>query len=97
MMQTTVRVKNYTPTFHEIWKKHKDITKSVAFSVVLDLFPLTSLELKGLKDMLKVVEPFYEFPSDKQLHEVIIPQLYEQVKKKVSSTIKNDLLKGNFS
>lgn len=90
----TVNVKNFTPSFHEIWKKFKDLTKSVAFSIVIDLFPLTSAELNDLKDSLKVVEPFYEFPSEKQLQEVIIPQMYDQVKKKVTLTIKNDLLKG---
>ncbi|XP_011500670.1 PREDICTED: zinc finger BED domain-containing protein 6 [Ceratosolen solmsi marchali] len=86
-----VKVKNYTPSFQEVWKKFKDITKSIAFSLVLDLFPITPMEMKGLKDILKVVEPFYQFPSEKQLLEVIIPQMYDQVKKKMSLTIKNDL------
>jgi hypothetical protein len=86
-----VRVKNYTPSFQEVWKKFKDITKSIAFSLVLDLFPITPMEMKGLKDILKAVEPFYQFPSEKQLLEVIIPQMYDQVKKKMTFTIKNDL------
>lgn len=93
-VQAVVRVKNHTPSFHEIWKKFKDITKNIAFSVVLDLFPVTPSEMEGLRDILKVVEPFYQFPSEKQLLENIIPQMYDQVKKEMSLTIKTDLLKG---
>lgn len=88
--KTMQMVKVKSPSFYEIWKKFKDIKKSVAFSIVLELFPLTSSELTSLS------KAFYEFPSEKQLFEVIIPQMYEQVKKQVSLTIKNDILKGTI-
>lgn len=89
-----VKVKSYTPSFNEIWKRYAEITKNIAFSIAIDLFPISSPEMKDLKDVLKVLEPFYQFPSDKQLLEVIIPQLYDQVKRQMSLTIKEDLSKG---
>ncbi|XP_008205139.1 zinc finger BED domain-containing protein 1 [Nasonia vitripennis] len=89
-----VKVKNYTPSFNEIWKRYADITKNIAFSIAIDLIPISSPEMKDLKDVLKVLEPFYQFPSEKQLLEVIIPQLYDQVKKKMTLAIKEDLSKG---
>lgn len=89
-----VKLKSHNPTFHDVWKKFNDITKNIAFSMVLDLFPITPLELKTLRNTIKAAEPFYQFPSETQLLEIIIPQIYNQVKLKVINTIKSDLLKG---
>ncbi|XP_014224450.2 zinc finger BED domain-containing protein 6-like [Trichogramma pretiosum] len=83
-----------SPSFLGVWKKFKNITKDIAFAVVLELLTVTSTEIENVREILRVLEPFYQFPSEKQLLDVIIPQLYEQVKKKVSTIIKNDLSNG---
>ncbi|XP_058788781.1 E3 SUMO-protein ligase ZBED1-like [Phymastichus coffea] len=89
-----VKLKNHSPTFHDVWRKFNDITKNIAFSMVLDLFPITPLEMKTLQNAIRLAEPFYQFPSETQLLEIIIPRIYNQVKQKVLNTIKSDLLKG---
>ncbi|XP_014211530.1 zinc finger BED domain-containing protein 6-like [Copidosoma floridanum] len=91
----TTRAKSRAaPSFNEIWTKNRKLTKNIAFSVALDLFPITSPEIKRARDALRVTEPFYQFPTEKHLYEVILPRMYDQVKQKVQQTVRSDLAKG---
>ena len=40
-------------------KRHRDITNAVAYSIAKDMLPISTVENKGFKWILKVMDPIY--------------------------------------
>ncbi|XP_073491217.1 E3 SUMO-protein ligase ZBED1-like [Aquarana catesbeiana] len=61
----------------------KAITKAIGVFIGADMRPYSVVQNEGFKHMLKVLEPRYNIPSRTHFSEKIVPDLYEQEKKKV--------------
>ncbi|CAG4990860.1 unnamed protein product [Colias eurytheme] len=55
--------------------------------IAVDNQPLSILEDQGFNRLMSVVKPKYQFPSRKYMSEKVIPELYEQLKKKILDQI----------
>lgn len=61
----------------------KAITNAIGVFIGADMRPYSVVENNGFKYMLNVLEPRYDIPSRTHFSEKIVPELYEQEKKKV--------------
>ncbi len=61
----------------------KAITNAIGVFIGADMRPYSVVQNEGFKHMLKVLEPRYDIPSRTHFSEKIVPDLYEQEKKKV--------------
>ncbi len=61
----------------------KAITNAIGVFIGADMRPYSVVQNEGFKHMLKVLEPHYDIPSRTHFSEKIVPDLYEQEKKKV--------------
>ena len=61
----------------------KAITKAIGVFIGAHMRPYSVVQNEGFKHMLKVLEPRYNIPSHTHFSEKIVPDLYEQEKKKV--------------
>lgn len=61
----------------------KAITNAIGVFIGADMRPYSVVQNEGFKHMLKVLEPRYNIPSRTHFSEKIVPDLYEQEKKKV--------------
>ncbi|KAL2082256.1 hypothetical protein ACEWY4_022074 [Coilia grayii] len=65
----------------------KKITESIAEFICQDLRPYCVVENRGFRSMINTLEPRYVIPSRKQFTEVMIPDMYEQVKLQVKKSL----------
>uniref|UniRef100_A0A8C9WTI1 HAT C-terminal dimerisation domain-containing protein n=1 Tax=Sander lucioperca TaxID=283035 RepID=A0A8C9WTI1_SANLU len=61
----------------------KAITNAIGVFIGADMRPYLVVQNEGFKHMLKVLEPRYDIPSRTHFSEKIVPDLYEQEKKKI--------------
>ncbi len=61
----------------------KAITNAIGVFIGADMRPYSVVQNEGFKHMLKVLEPRYDIPSRTHFSKKIVPDLYEQEKKKV--------------
>ncbi|KAF0022157.1 hypothetical protein F2P81_025589 [Scophthalmus maximus] len=61
----------------------KAITHTISVFIGADMRPYLVVQNEGFKHMLKVLEPRYDIPWRTHFSEKIVPDLYEQEKKKV--------------
>ncbi|XP_040188247.1 E3 SUMO-protein ligase ZBED1-like [Rana temporaria] len=61
----------------------KAITKAIGVFIGADMRPYSIVQNEGFKHMLNVLEPRYNIPSRTHFSEKVVPELYEQEKKKV--------------
>ena len=61
----------------------KAITNAIGVFIGADMRPYSVVQNEGFKHMLKVLEPRYDIPLRTHFSEKIVPDLYEQEKKKV--------------
>ena len=58
-------------------------TRSVAEMIALDNQPFSIVDDLGFKNLVRVLEPRYNLPSCRYFAEVVIPDVYQQVKGRV--------------
>ena len=67
--------------------KARAITEKMARFIVKDLRPYRIVESKEFKDVVQALDPQYSLPSRKQFAEVVVPQLYNEVKDDVKRSL----------
>ncbi|KAK6168330.1 hypothetical protein SNE40_020888 [Patella caerulea] len=70
----------------------KSITAGVTEFIIKDLRPFCVVENAGFRNLLTILEPNYVLPSRQHFSEKKIPELYEEVKRKVLYDINNKQL-----
>lgn len=65
----------------------KKITESIAEFICQDLRPYSVVENSGFRNMINTLEPRYVIPSRKQFTEVMVPDMYEEVKLQVKKSL----------
>lgn len=68
-------------------QKAQKITQAVLGFICKDLRPLSVVENAGFRQLLNECEPRYQIPTRKWITETGVPDLYADVKKKVTDTI----------
>uniref|UniRef100_A0A1A8QR33 HAT C-terminal dimerisation domain-containing protein n=1 Tax=Nothobranchius rachovii TaxID=451742 RepID=A0A1A8QR33_9TELE len=63
------------------------ITKSVLVFICKDMRPLSVVENKGFRDMIKTLEPRYAVPSRQHITDIALPNLYNEVKATVLDSL----------
>lgn len=61
----------------------KTITKAVGMFIAADMRPYSVVENRGFKNMMNVLEPRYKLPSRYHFTSQVVPDLYEQERKKI--------------
>ncbi|XP_022833037.1 zinc finger BED domain-containing protein 4-like [Spodoptera litura] len=69
----------------------KEIHNAIAEMIATDNQPISILENKGFDRLLHLLKPKYKLPGRKYMSEVVIPAIYERVKK----LIKDEISKAN--
>ncbi|XP_069106896.1 E3 SUMO-protein ligase ZBED1-like [Argopecten irradians] len=69
--------------------RSKAITDSITHFIVKDLRPYSVVENTGFKHMLSVLEPRYRVPSRQYFSENAVPELYNSVKERVKTELRN--------
>jgi len=59
------------------------IDKAVAYMIALDEQPFTLVENAGFKHLMSVVEPRYEMQSPKFYADTIVPEVYDNLQRKM--------------
>ena len=70
-------------------KRHCDITNAVAYCIAKDMLPISTVENKGFKWMLKVVDPRYKLPGRKHFSQTTLPQMYNECRERVEKELQN--------
>ena len=66
----------------------RKITRTVGEMIVLDNQPFSIVDDLGFKNLVRVLEPRYNLPSHRYFAEVVIPDMYQQVKERVVTFLK---------
>lgn len=66
-------------------KRHTEITSAITYCLAKDMMPIHTVEKKGFKKLLIVLDKRYQIPSCNYFSQVAIPQLYEQCRKVVQA------------
>lgn len=74
-------------------KEYKTITEEIRKSLILDLEPWRKVEREGFSGLIKFFKPTYKMPHRTTFARQV-PALYEEVRRKVSQKIAEDLRKG---
>lgn len=64
------------------------ITEALTHFITLDDQPLSVVENVGFRRLLSTLEPRYEIPSRSYITDVMVPKLFEDVKKNVRNLVK---------
>ena len=65
----------------------KEISKRIDEMIALDNEPFTVVNHIGFKQLMKLLEPRYQLPSDKYFSETLIPEMYQKVYLKVKENV----------
>lgn len=63
--------------------KWKTLTRNVATYLVVENSPLRSVKKPDFREMLQSFDKQYELPSRKYFSNIVIPQLFDETKKKI--------------
>ncbi|XP_039895251.1 E3 SUMO-protein ligase ZBED1-like isoform X2 [Simochromis diagramma] len=63
------------------------ITQSVLVFICKDMRPLSVVENKGFRNMIKTLEPRYTVPSRQHITDIALPKLYQEVKATVLDSL----------
>nr|XP_054594153.1 E3 SUMO-protein ligase ZBED1-like [Nothobranchius furzeri] len=63
------------------------ITKSVLVFICKDMRPLSVVENKGFRDMIKTLEPRYAVPSRRHITDISLPNVYNEAKATVLDSL----------
>lgn len=74
-------------------KEYKAITEEIRKALILDLESWRKVERKGFAGLIKFFKPTYKMPHRTSFARQV-PDLYEEVKRKVAQKITEDLRKG---
>ena len=66
----------------------RKITQTVGEMIALDNQPFSIVDDLGFKNLVRVLEPRYNLPSHRYFAEVVIPDMYQQVKEKFVTFLK---------
>ncbi|XP_041350830.1 uncharacterized protein LOC121369822 [Gigantopelta aegis] len=69
--------------------KHKTFTKAIGRFIVKDLRPFSIVSNEGFKDMIKQLDPKSELPSRTYFAETVVPNMYQECRAYVISSLKN--------
>ena len=69
--------------------RHVSITKAIALMIAIDFQPFSIVEDEGFKRLLRILDKRYQLPCRKQFSEKVIPQMYGELREKVSAVIKS--------
>lgn len=67
----------------------QEMTRAVAEMICVDMQPLDIVNNKGFKQLMEKAVPKYELPSRKHLSTVVIPSMFEDVKQRVKTELKD--------
>ena len=70
-------------------QRHVAITKAVALMIAIDFQPFSIVEDEGFKFLLHILDRRYQLPCRKQFSEKVMPQMYGELREKVSVVIKS--------
>ena len=70
-------------------QRHVAITKAVALMIAIDFQPFSIVEDEGFKFLLHILDRRYQLPCRKQFSEKVMPQMYGELREKVSIVIKS--------
>ena len=73
--------------FSQDSRDHKDITKKLTEWIVKDLVPLSAVSNQHFKEFVGALNPRYSMPCSKTMTNVIIPQVYGEVKARLLSEL----------
>lgn len=63
------------------------ITEALTHFIALDDKPLSVAENEGFRRLLSTLEPRYEIPSRPYITDVMVPKLFDEVKKHVRNLV----------
>ena len=66
----------------------RKITRTVGEMIALDNQPFSIVDDLGFKNLVRVLEPRYNLPTRRYFTEVVIPDMYQQVKERVVTFLK---------
>ena len=66
----------------------RKITQTVGEMIALDNQPFSIVDDLGFKNLVRVLKPRYNLPSRRYFAEVVIPDMYQQVKERVVTFLK---------
>lgn len=74
--------------------RSKAITKQIGVMIAKDYQPFSVVCDKGFRDLVHLLEPKYSMPSRSTFSRSVIPNLYEDTRRKVEETLTADFTKG---
>ncbi|XP_041834229.1 E3 SUMO-protein ligase ZBED1-like [Melanotaenia boesemani] len=84
--QTTLTNTFASPLAHNS-PRAKAITRSIAVYIVKDMRPFSTVENEGFQEMIRTLEPKYSIPSRPHFSQMVMPELYRQVKAHVVAVL----------
>lgn len=70
-------------------KRWNEITNAVTFHLAIDMVPLSTVEKRGFREMVKTLDPRYVLPSRNYFSRTAIPDLYTIHRAKVEAALAN--------
>ncbi|XP_041361859.1 E3 SUMO-protein ligase ZBED1-like [Gigantopelta aegis] len=80
---------NQTTKYKTTGERHKTVTKAVGRFIVKDLRPFSIVSNEGFKDMVEQLDPRYQLPSRTYFAETVIPNMYQECRADVISSLKD--------
>jgi hypothetical protein len=75
----------------------QDLTKQIATMIFLDFEPLSVVEHRGFRNLIKIAEHKYEIPSRTTFTTKILPKIYYETKALLILKLQIHVLKGSFT
>ena len=77
--------------------KAKAITSAIGMMVAIDLRPYSVVENEGFRELMRVLEPRYSIVSRRELTNVVVPEIYDDLEGKIKKSIQSSKSGINFT
>ncbi|XP_077359465.1 E3 SUMO-protein ligase ZBED1-like isoform X2 [Festucalex cinctus] len=76
--------------YDEQSRRHREITDAISeFIISEDTASAYTVEKKGFRELIKILDPRYNLPDRKHFSDVQLPRMYEECRAKVTEELKN--------
>ena len=76
-----------TKTHAENSTRHKEITKSIAEMIFLDVQPYSMVDDTGFRGVVNCLDPMYKMPSRAHFSSKVIPDMYEETRQRIQNQL----------
>ncbi len=87
--QTIQSAFSSTTPYDKKSKRHRALTDAVAYCIAKDMLTISTVENKGFKSMVKVMDPRYQLPGRKHFSQTALPQLYVECREALEKELQN--------